>query len=275
MFKYIEHPYLQEKSNPVEQSISSSQNQLTYQTKRIRSQELEPTALHAGKRAIEVRSAGILRSIQTSSYNLGGWKSLFEEYVPQPFSSNAIPQNPESDRAIINSALSVETSTSTDPRLSLSSNNSSSRESTPSVPNLATMPLCPSGRPEAGEAVVFGVVGGSVAAPQVGYLTEPMPVNEDILALSDSVEPTEIFRIASTCVGYGCKHFNGHCSLAMQIVEQLPPVVEALPACQIRSHCRWWQQEGKAACQRCPQVVTDNYYASDQLQQVAAPEELR
>jgi hypothetical protein len=51
---------------------------------------------------------------------------------------------------------------------------------------MAKMPLCPSGRPEAGSAVVFGVVGGTVAAPLVGYLTEPVPVNEDILALSRS-----------------------------------------------------------------------------------------
>jgi hypothetical protein len=251
----------------VEQSISSSQNQLTCQTKRIRSEELEPTAFEVRKRAIQARSVGILKSVQASCYSLGGWRSLFEEYVPQPFCSNAIPQNPEtSDRAIANSAPSVETSTSANPRLSQSTNDSSSRESTPSVPELATMPLCPSGRPEAGEAVVFGVVGGTVAAPQVGYLTESVSVNEDILALSGSVEPTEIFRIASTCAGHGCKHFDGSCcGLAMRIVEKLSPVVEALPACQIRPHCRWWQQEGKAACQRCPQVVTDNYYASDWL----------
>jgi hypothetical protein len=181
----------------VEQSISSSQNQLTCQTKRIRSEELEPTAFHFRKRAIEARSVGILRSVQASSYNLGGWRSFFEEYVPQPFSTNAISQNPEtSAHAIANSATSVETSTSADPRLSRSSNDSSRRESSPSVPDVAMMPLCPSGRLEAGEAVVFGVVGGTVAAPLVGYLTEPMPVNEDILALSGSVEPTEIFRIA-------------------------------------------------------------------------------
>ncbi|WP_256973461.1 hypothetical protein [Nostoc sp. T09] len=33
-----------------------------------------------------------------------------------------------------------------------------------------------------------------------------------------------------------------------RIVEDLPGVV------QIRSSCRWWQQEGKAACMRCPQI---------------------
>ncbi len=165
----------------MEQSISLSQNQLTCQTKRIGSEELEPTAFQVRKRAIQARSVGIHRSVQASSYSLGGWRSLFEEYVPQPFSLDAIPQNPEtSDHAIANSSSSVETSPSANSRLSRSTNDSSSRESTPSVPDLATMPLCPSGRPEAGEAVVFGVVGGTVAAPQVGYLTEAVPVNEDI-----------------------------------------------------------------------------------------------
>jgi len=263
----------------VEQSISSSQNQLTCQTKRIRPEELKHTALQVRNRAIEARSVGILKSVQTSSYNLGGWRSLFEEYVPQSFSSNAVSQHPEtSNNVVANSALCVESSTPVDPHPSLSRSSSASisHESTLSVPALATNPLCPSGRSEAGEAVVFGVVGGTVAAPQVGYLTEPVPVSEDVLALSGSVEPTEVFRMASTCADRGCKHFDGsHCRLAMRIVEQLPPVVEALPACQIRPHCRWWQQEGKAACQRCPQVVTDNNYAFDRLRQVAAPKESR
>ncbi|MEH2255413.1 hypothetical protein [Nostoc sp.] len=45
----------------------------------------------------------------------------------------------------------------------------------------------------------------------------------------------------------------------MRIVEKLLPVAEALPPYSIRRDCRWWQQEGKAACMRCPQVITDNY----------------
>ncbi|MUG97842.1 nitrogen fixation protein [Scytonema sp. UIC 10036] len=123
------------------------------------------------------------------------------------------------------------------------------------------MPLCPSGRSEPDKSVVFGVVGGTVETPEVSYLSTTVLVNENISELSGSVEPTEIFRIASTCAGSNCKHFDGaECRLATKIVEELLPVVEALPPCQIRPHCRWWQQEGKAACYRCPQVVTDNYY---------------
>ncbi|MBD2526768.1 nitrogen fixation protein [Nostoc sp. FACHB-133] len=134
------------------------------------------------------------------------------------------------------------------------------------------MPLCPSGQAEIGNAVVFGVVKGTVEAPSIAYLKGSQPVTEEILILSDSVKPTEIFRIASSCQADACKHFDGaNCRLAMRIVEQLPTVVETLPACQIRSNCRWWQQEGKAACYRCPQMVTDNGYSSKILQEVGDP----
>jgi hypothetical protein len=44
---------------------------------------------------------------------------------------------------------------------------------------------------------------------------------------------------------------------AQRIVEGLAPVVNALPPCQIRPTCRWFRQEGRNACLRCPQVVTD------------------
>jgi len=47
--------------------------------------------------------------------------------------------------------------------------------------------------------------------------------------------------------------------LAAMIVQWLPSVVDTLPPCAIRPACRWWQQEGKAACVRCPQVVTETF----------------
>jgi len=37
----------------------------------------------------------------------------------------------------------------------------------------------------------------------------------------------------------------------------LDPVVSALPRCAIRPVCRWFRQEGRAACLRCPQVATE------------------
>lgn len=130
--------------------------------------------------------------------------------------------------------------------------------------------LCPSARPESVDGVVFGIVGGTVESPRVVYLKQPLAITDELIAKANPVTPAEIFRIAAYCVESGCQHFDSkNCRLAMRIVDKLPGVVEELPPCSIRRHCRWWQQEGKAACLRCPQIITDNYSASEGLRQVA------
>jgi hypothetical protein len=138
--------------------------------------------------------------------------------------------------------------------------------------NTSRPPLCPSARPEMEDSVVFGVIVGTSEEPRLAHLVKPQPVTHELLALADPVAPTEIFRFAASCAGNGCQHFDGaKCRLATRIVENLPTVSEELPPCSIRSSCRWWQQEGKAACMRCPQIVTDIYSPSDQLRQAADP----
>ncbi len=132
--------------------------------------------------------------------------------------------------------------------------------------------LCPSARPEPTDSVVFGVIGGTVTEPRIAYLKQPLTVTEELIAKASPVTPAEIFRTAASCAESGCQHFNGKdCRLAMRIVEKLPAVVEELPPCSIRRDCRWWQQEGKAACMRCPQVITDNYNPSEIMRKVATP----
>jgi hypothetical protein len=133
--------------------------------------------------------------------------------------------------------------------------------------------LCPSTtHPEKEGSIVFGVVGGTVESPRLAYLREPQQVTDELLALSGPVTPTEIFRFAAPCARSGCQHFDGtDCRLAQRIVNRLPTVVDVLPACQLRSNCRWWQQEGKSACLRCPQIVTKTYHPSEKLRQVTTP----
>ena len=132
--------------------------------------------------------------------------------------------------------------------------------------------LCPSSQSEMKDSAVFGIVTGTPNQPEVTYLSESQPVTEELMDLSDSVTPTEVFRIASTCAAKGCQHFDGNnCRLVSRIVENLSEVTEELPPCSIRSNCRWWKQEGKAACMRCPQVVTTNYNSSELISQVAKP----
>lgn len=119
--------------------------------------------------------------------------------------------------------------------------------------------LCPSFAPRSpGTGVVIGVVTGTPDQPEVIPLESPEPVTEEVFKLAAPHHPSEIFRIAAPCVEGGCKNFgNGLCHLAKAVL-RAPEVVEDLPVCRIRSQCVWWHQEGKAACLRCPEVVTNN-----------------
>lgn len=123
---------------------------------------------------------------------------------------------------------------------------------------------CPSAQADAKASRIYGVMTGPSETQRVGYLTETLKPTKELLALSGAGKPTELFRIAAPCANSGCKHFNGACTLAQRIVANLPVVADALPACQIRSTCRWFHQEGKDACLRCPQVATDKAGATEE-----------
>jgi hypothetical protein len=132
--------------------------------------------------------------------------------------------------------------------------------------------LCPSAEPGLPGCVAFGVVGGSVEEPRVRHLEAPLPVTEDLLALAAPALPTEVFRFAGPCACDACPNFQGsRCGLVTRIVRLLPAVTEGLPACAIRPQCRWWHEEGKAACLRCPQLVTDNPDPSIQMRLASDP----
>jgi hypothetical protein len=135
--------------------------------------------------------------------------------------------------------------------------------------------LCPSAQPDWEQAFAVGVVGGTAEAPRVANFESPLPVTDALLRLAEPVLPTEVFRFAAPCVNDACRHHRqGACHLAKKVVMLLAPVVEHLPPCSIRSHCRWFQQEGREACRRCPQVVTDNVYPSAEMRAAADPEVL-
>jgi hypothetical protein len=133
------------------------------------------------------------------------------------------------------------------------------------------VPLCPSAQP-AEDALVIGVAGGTVAEPRVRPLEHPVPVSLELLALAGPVQPTEVFRFAAPCQEGGCAHFaRSTCTLASKVVRMLPPVTTGLPPCDIRASCRWFAQEGREACLRCPQVLTHNAEFSPELRQAADP----
>ena len=133
-------------------------------------------------------------------------------------------------------------------------------------------PFCPSAQPDVTNGVVIGVVGGSPGEPRVTYLDEPLPVTPDLLALAAPVHPTEVFRMGAPCARSACQHFEGtRCALVRQLVAGIEPAAQELPRCGLRSRCRWWREEGVAACRRCPIVVTEVPNPTEEMARAARP----
>jgi hypothetical protein len=140
--------------------------------------------------------------------------------------------------------------------------------------------LCPSAAAEPGRGVIFGVAGATGAAGSVGgpparavaYLTRPVPVPDDVAEMTAPARPNEVLRTASPCAQHACSHFSGSsCTLIERITAALEPAVARPPACAIRATCRWWAEQGRNACVRCPQVVTDRTAPSEAYARAMAP----
>ena len=131
--------------------------------------------------------------------------------------------------------------------------------------------LCPSAHPAMESVSILGVVNDSVSGPRIEFLGAPRVATDDLLRLSAPVTPTEVFRLSAKC-DQGCRHFGDDiCSLASRITSILPSVSVGLPSCGIRGNCRWFHQEGRAACERCAQVITTNFFPSARDIKAASP----
>jgi hypothetical protein len=116
----------------------------------------------------------------------------------------------------------------------------------------------------------LGLVQWNGTTPRLEYLNEAVRATPEVLAMSSPLKPTEVFRLAATCAEHQCPHFDGQdCRLATRIVQILPVAVEHLPPCIIRKECRWYLQEGGAACLRCPEITSVSYDLSPQAQVVS------
>src|ERR1022692_1230098 len=130
--------------------------------------------------------------------------------------------------------------------------------------------LCPSAQPGMDGCQVIGVVRRNGPAPMLEYLNQHLAASEELLALAAPLKPTDVFRLAATCAEHACPHFDGaDCRLASRVVQILPAVVDSLPPCVIRKDCRWYSQEGGAACQRCPEITTVTYDLSPTARDVS------
>jgi len=130
--------------------------------------------------------------------------------------------------------------------------------------------LCPSAQPGMDQCRILGVVRRDGPAPMLEYLNQHVPAAAEVLAMAAPLKPTDVFRLAATCEEHKCPHYDGtDCQLASRIVQILPAVVDALPPSIIRKECRWYSQEGAAACKRCPEVTTVSYDLSPQMREVS------
>lgn len=140
------------------------------------------------------------------------------------------------------------------------------------MPGHATPLHCPSAPSDAPDAQVLGVVVRGAEGPRVAYVAAAVPVTADILASTAPAAPGEVLRIAARCQAERCAHFDGAaCRLAARVVATLAAVAPAPPPCAIRRTCRWFHQEGRDACARCPQVVTLDDRADARIRQLAMP----
>jgi hypothetical protein len=136
----------------------------------------------------------------------------------------------------------------------------------------ASRPLCPSAQPNWPTAKIIGVVGGTPESAEVAYLEQALQPTDGMLGLAAPLDPTEVFRFTAPCVAGACAHFgDGRCRLASKIITLFHEVTSELPPCSIRPECRWWRQEGPAACRRCPQIVTRDALQSLEWQKAADP----
>ena len=121
------------------------------------------------------------------------------------------------------------------------------------------------------DAKVFGVfIDTPQAGMRVGYLTEAQPSRPILSPLPQPARPAEVLRIAVALHGRRMRAFR---RVRLQTCharhQHARPGGSGLPRCVIRPTCRWFRQEGRAACLRCPQVVTELRHGTDLQRQVA------
>jgi hypothetical protein len=130
--------------------------------------------------------------------------------------------------------------------------------------------MCPSAQPGMADVQVLGVISRDGATPRLAYVDERIAATPDLLEAAAPAQVSQVFRLAARCEEKKCTHFDGtKCQLAVRIAKLLPESIDALPACSIRPECRWFRQEGRAACLRCPQIMTGNDVADERLKEVA------
>ena len=131
---------------------------------------------------------------------------------------------------------------------------------------------CPSAQPDMEGARPFGVISGTPTATRIAFFKKSALEGFDWKQNFSSADATRVFRFGARCEESRCTHFNGgQCSLGQRVKADLPAVVDSMPSCLLRPRCRWYAEQGKDVCLRCPQVVTMIPEADTLLNSVATP----
>jgi hypothetical protein len=118
---------------------------------------------------------------------------------------------------------------------------------------------CPSGPCQEG-ALLIGVMGPD---GRLAYLQPPTHVDAEFVAgVRAAGHPQRTYRFSTPCVEGACPQWAGDsCGLGHLVAEQADeldaPASGKLPACAIRSGCRWYAEQGATACAVCPLIVAD------------------
>lgn len=122
--------------------------------------------------------------------------------------------------------------------------------------------LCPSSICIEGSALL-GIVN---AEGTVDILPDPIPVDEAFVEEANKGrKPETRFRFTNTCVQKECQQWNGHGCGVIDQVQKLINIEESLqqlPACGIRSRCRWYLQNGATSCSACVYVIMEDPLAA-------------
>jgi hypothetical protein len=118
--------------------------------------------------------------------------------------------------------------------------------------------LCPSYRCEK-DASLIGVIGPE---GKVNFLNAKLEVSEEFISIaSKGRTPEKRFRFSGKCTEHSCMHWkDDHCGLIDKLIENLANNIATpskIPACPIRSDCRWYRQHNAKACSVCPYIITD------------------
>lgn len=106
--------------------------------------------------------------------------------------------------------------------------------------------ICPSAPAIAANNVV-GIFDGRGV---VRYFPVPVPVVFDFDTISASA-----LRLSGKCVASRCRQWTGEqCGLPARIVSEIPQEFGVPRTCNIRGECRWYLQNGRDICIRCPSV---------------------